>query len=205
MSEKPTGKQLLFAQHYIVTLNQTESARLAGYKGDDVTLASTGSRLIRNHKVLAYINAQLEQYAMAASEVITRLTDIARGDIADTLNPLGGIDPLEAKRRGKSHLIKRIKSKTTLIAGKGDDDGMEIHETEIEMHDSLKALDLLAKYYDLTNRIKIDDWRKDIIMLLRAGKVTPEQVTQELGVSIAQELFASIGLQVDVGSESAET
>lgn len=203
MSDKLTAKQQKFADSYIIMMNGTNAARLAGYTGDDATLAVTASRLLRNDKVLAYIDGQLRAYTMSANEVLIHLTDIARGDIAFALNSIGGIDPSEAVRVGKSHLIKRVKTKTTIISGRGEDE-TEIHETEIEMYDRLKALELLAKYHDLVNRVKVEDWRSEIVGLLKEGKVTPDQVKQELGYELAQELFNAVGISVLTEREDGE-
>lgn len=205
MPERPlTGKQLRWAQEYIVTLNETESSRRAGYKGDDNALAVQGHHNLRNPKIMAYVRERLAQHAMSAEEVLVRLSDIGRNDLGDCLNEFGGIDPLEAKRKGKSHLIKRFKVKTTLITEK-DGSEKEIVETEIEMHDPQTALALLSKYHDLTNRVKVDDWRSELIELLREGKVTPEQVQEELGRDLAQEFFESAGVSVLVAGEDSAT
>lgn len=191
----------LFVDHYIVCMNGTEAARLAKYSGDDATLAATASRLLRSDKVLREINNRLEKYAMSANEVLIRLTDIARGDIADALTTDGLIDPLEAKRRGKSHLIKRFKHKrkTITTTDKDGDNGSEIleDEHEIEMYDAQLALNTLMKFHGLLiDRVKVDDWRSDIIRLLESGKITPEQVQEELGNELAQELLIRSGLPV---------
>lgn len=193
-------QMLLFVDHYIVCMNGTEAARLAGYGGDDASLASAASRLLRNVKVLKEIERRLETFSMSANEVLIHLTDVARGDIADALSPAGNIDPMEAKRRGKSHLIKRFKRKTKTITttDKNGDNGSDIleEELEIEMYDRMDALKTLAKFHSLLiDRVKVEDWRTDIIALLKDGKVTPEQVQHELGKPLAQELFESIGLQ----------
>ncbi len=199
-----TAKQRRFVDEYIVCLNGTEAARRAGYEGDDATLAVTASRLLRNAKVLRALDERLQEHAMPANEVLVHLSDIARGDIADALNAMGGIDPLEAKRRGKSHLIKRFKTKVTTITEKGGDE-REIVEDEIELYSRLDALSVLAKFHGLlAERLKIEDWRSEVVALLQAGKITPEQVEQELGSGLAQELFASIGLSVTPTRESGE-
>lgn len=43
---------------------------------------------------------------------------------------------------------------------------------------------------------KITDWRSELLDLLRDGKVTPEQVRDELGRDLAQELFESAGISI---------
>jgi hypothetical protein len=49
--------------------------------------------------------------------------------------------------------------------------------------------------------IKVEDWRSEVVALLREGKVTPEQVEAELGKSLAQELFNAVGIPVTTTRE----
>jgi len=197
-----TIKQQLFVDHYIVCMNGTEAARLAGYGGDDAALAAAASRLLRNVNILRHVDARLNQYAMSANEVLIHLTDIARGDITDALNSLGGIDPLEAKRRGKSHIIKAFKTKVTTITEKGGDE-REIVEDEIEMYDRLDALKTLAKFHALlVDRVRNEDWRTDIIQLLKEGRVTPAQLEAEIGYELATDIIASVVISGATSGES---
>jgi phage terminase small subunit len=197
MAERLTGKQQRFVEEYIVCLNATEACRRAGYAGEDNVLAVLGSKMVRNGKILAAIDDQLNAFAMPASEVLTHLTDIARGDVADVLNGVGGIDPLEAVRRGKSHMIKKFKTKTITTIGKGkDDDDVEVFEAEIEMYDRLKALELLAKYHDLINKIRIDDWRTQAIADIRSGNLPFEALADAFDKDLASELFRAAGVPI---------
>lgn len=193
--EKLTGKQQRFVDEYIVCLNGTEAARRAGYKGENNVLAVQASVNLRLPNIARAIGERLDALAMPANEVLSQLTDIARDDISDAMNSMGALDVTEAIRRGKSHLIKRFKTKVTTITEK-DGTEKEIVETEIEMHDRLAALQTLAKYYDLTNTIKVEDWRSEIIALYRDGMVTKEQVAEELGEDVAQELLIAAGISV---------
>jgi hypothetical protein len=186
-----TIKQRLFVDHYILCMNGTEAARRAGYDGDGATLAVVASQNLRNHKILRELERRLADHTMQANELLVHLTDIARGDIGDVVNSMGGIDPLEAKRRGKSHLIKRYKTKTIT----SDDE--EVFEAEVEMYDRLDALKTLAKFHSLlVERVKIDDWRSELIQLLKEGKVQPQDVIQELGDDLAAQLFKLAGISV---------
>lgn len=194
-------QKMSFVNHYIICMNGTEAARLAQYSGDDATLAVQANRLLRNAKVLREIDNRLKSFSMSANEVLIHLTDIARGDLADALNSTGGIDPLEAQRRGKSHLIKRFKKKTKTITttnekknGEQESEILE-DETEIEMYDRLDALKTLAKFHSLLiDRVRQEDWRTDVIKLLREGMITPEQLEAELGTEIARELVTAVQL-----------
>lgn len=190
-----TIKQRLFIDHYIVCMNGTEAARRAGYNGDDVTLASTASQNLRNHKITREIDRRLNSFSMSANEVLIRLTDIARGDIGDVIGAVGNADITEAKRRGKSHIVKRFKSKTFTT-----DDG-ETHETEVEMYDALDALKTLAKFHALlVDRVKVDDWRSQAIEDIKAGRLTYGQLATAFSDSLAAELFASAGVSVQIGT-----
>lgn len=191
--EKLTGKQARFVDEYIVCLNGTEAHRRAGYAGDDNVHAVEASRLLRNPKIIRAIADRTAYYAMSANEVLAQLTDISRNDIGDVLNGFGGIDISEAMRRGKTNQIKRFKSKVTTITEK-DGTEKEIIETEVELYDRQAALNTLAKYHDLTNKVIVEDWRTEIIALLKDGKAQPEEVQEEFGIDIAQELFIAAGL-----------
>ena len=195
MADNLTGKQRIWADEYIVTLNETEASRRAGYKGDDNALAVQGHHNLRNPKIMAYVRERLAHHAMSAEEVLVRLTDIGRTDLGDCLNSMGGIDPLEAKRKGKSHLIKRFKVKTTTITEK-DGTEKDIVETEIEMHDPQSALTLLAKYHDLVNRVKIETWEDQAIADIKAGNIPFEALADAFDRDLATELFKRAGVPI---------
>lgn len=142
----------------------------------------------------------MAENAMTAAEVLYHLTYIARGDIQDVVDTSGNLDMNKAVEAGKSNLIKRIKQKSITTSDK-DGEGSDVFETETEVYDRLKALELLARYHDLINKstVRVTDWRDEIIELLRTGKVTPDEVLEELGVSLAEELFKSAGVRIATG------
>lgn len=185
-----SNKHRRFIDEYIICLNATEACRRAGFEGESAVLAVTGSRLLRNANVLAEIDRRLNSSAMSANEVLSHLTDIARGDLDDVLNAAGGIDPAEARRRGKSHLIKKYKVRSITT------DDQEIIEGEVEMYSRLEALNLLAKYHDLVNRVRIEDWRSEVVAHLKAGTISKETVMTDLGSGLAEELFVAAGIPV---------
>lgn len=192
-----TPQMFAFINYYLILFNGTEAARLAGYTGDDAALASTASRLLNHPKVAREIDARLTRHAMSANEVLARYTQMARGDIADVVNGVGATDLDEAKRRGKSHLIKRYKVKVTNVteyAGTENEVEKQIIETEVEMYSALEALNALAKYHNLTNRVVLEDWHSEIIALIKDGKAQYDEVAQEFGSEVATELFLSAGL-----------
>lgn len=204
MTDKLTAKQQRFVDEYAVCLNGTEAARRAKYDGDDATLAVIASNNLRKVNVANAVSAKLAEQAMPRSEVLAQLTDIARGDIADVINAFGATDIEEAKRRVKSHLVKKYKIKVTRVTeGVGTPNPIEkeIVETEIELYSKLEALQTLAKYYNLTNTVKVEDWRSELIALIREGKVRMEDVQEEFGVDVAEELFITAGVLITSSGE----
>jgi len=139
---------------YLVSFNASDAAKKAGYKSKANVI---GSQLLANPSISAEINARIEQYTMSANEVLTRLSDIARGDLSDlmSLSPMGFtfnllIEDEQGNRipNPKNKLIKRIKQKVTTITGKGDEE-REIIETDLELYSAQEALNTLAKHHAL--------------------------------------------------------
>ena len=143
-----TGKQAAFVRAYTTNgFNATQAAITAGYAESSAHV--TGHENIRNPKIKAEIDRILAQHAMSPEEVIARLTDHARGDLGDLWDDsTGQVNWAEARRQGKTALIKRIKHKTTRIT-REDGTDVETFEDEIELHNPQVALQLLGKQHGL--------------------------------------------------------
>ena len=78
-------KQKAFADYYIETGNQTESAKKAGYS--EKTAYSIGNRLLKNVEVSTYINERIremeEKRIASGNEVMEFFTAAMRGEIKD--------------------------------------------------------------------------------------------------------------------------
>lgn len=137
-----TAKQLAWANAYLETSNKTEAARRAGYDGNDVTLASIGYENFRKPQIEAYLKQRLSEKAMPADEVLTRLADMARSDIADFAH----VEDWSSltKLPGKSHVIKKFKRKVT--TGKDD---TRYEEIELELYDAQAALVHIGRVHNL--------------------------------------------------------
>jgi hypothetical protein len=81
MADQLTAKQELFARHYVDTLNGTEAARLAGYKGGENSWAVSSSRLLRTAKVKTYIAILFRDRVITPEELLTRVALMAIGQI----------------------------------------------------------------------------------------------------------------------------
>ena len=90
-----TERQKIFADHYIISLNATESYKKAYPKIKNVKTAEVnGSKLLRNTKVKAYIDERLEKLKSERvadqQEVLEFLTAVMRGEVTEPLLVLDG-------------------------------------------------------------------------------------------------------------------
>ena len=144
-----TKKQRVFIEEYLQCWNAAEAARRAGYSKR--TARTQGSKLLTNVDISAEIENRIAEMAMSADEVLLRLGDMARGDIGEFMDIESMSFNLaleKAKELGLTHLIKKVKQRTT-ITQKKDGDEEENHWIELELHDSQSALVHLGKHHKL--------------------------------------------------------
>jgi phage terminase small subunit len=133
MANQFTGLQLAFIDAYVgeAKFNTTEAARLAGYKGNGVTLAAVGYENLRKPQIAEEIKARLEARAMTSSELLMRWGEQARVDVALYYDEDNVFDLERFKKDGHGHLIKSIKP------GR--------YGPVIEFVDKLKSQELIAR------------------------------------------------------------
>lgn len=167
---KLVGKQKLFADYYLseARFNGTKAAELAEYKGNKATLAAVAYENLRKPQIKAYIDERLSAMTMPANVVLTRLTEYAEGNIEDVCDENGNFSFALAKKRQKTHLLKKIKVKRTIREKKIEvtenmesflaEDEVEAIESEIsiiheeiefEMYSSHEAVRDLGKHHKL--------------------------------------------------------
>ncbi len=146
-------KQEVFIQEYLIDYNATQAAIRAGYSKRSAR--AIGNRLLTKDDISQEIKDRVSEKTMKADEVLTRIADIARGDMADlmdittsgfTLKLMEKDENGEFKVKDNTKLIRKIKQKvTTFIAKKESDEDREIVETEIELYNAQDALNTIAK------------------------------------------------------------
>lgn len=169
-----TKKQLLFVNKYFECgLNATRAAIAAGYS--EATARQQGSRLLTYADIKDEISRRMADYAMSPNEVITRLADQARADIADFI----GLDSAKLKEHPQSKLIKKFKSTTTKL-----DDKVLSERVEIELHNPHDALTTLAKHHGLLKDGITININIDLVMLawseLQSVGIDPARTFEEL-------------------------
>lgn len=181
-----TDKQKAFINHYIVHLNATKAAQLAGYS--EKTAYSIGHENLRKPEISAEIEKRLRENAMRADEVLSRLSDMARGDMGEYLLKA----PEDLADHDYSRLIKKYK-RTTRYSRKTDE---EIETVEIELYSAQQALETLAKVYKLTTSIQVEDWQSQAIADIKAGNIAYDALAQAFDHDLATELFTKAGVPV---------
>lgn len=138
-----TDKQSAFVSHYLASWNATQAAISAGYSAK--TARSIGAENLTKPDIQAAIQARLSELKMGADEVLTRLTEQARGSLAAFLRrdgdgELTGFDLSEDK---PLHLLK--KASVTRRTFKDTEETT----VSIEVYDAQAALTLLGKHHKL--------------------------------------------------------
>jgi Terminase small subunit len=149
-------RQRLFLNYFLGDAKDdaVKAARLAGYRKPE----SAAPMLLNNRHVAAYLEQKLEESgALPVAEILARLSTIATLDPTEFIefkeetNKAGEsvekpyIDIKKIKKLHKGHLIKKLKMQPS-------------GAVEMEFHDSVEAMDRLAKYYGMfKERIVIEN------------------------------------------------
>lgn len=142
--EQLTDKEQLFADFYLIHLNGTLAAKLAGYKGSTNVLAVTAHHNLRKPKIRDYVDAALAERVMGKNELLSRLADMARGDMRDFI----GKTEAQLKKLPEGRLIKKIERTVTTV--RIDDRSEKIDEKiKLELYDAEAALVQLGRYHKL--------------------------------------------------------
>lgn len=143
-----SSKQQAFVAEYLRDFNGTQAAIRAGYSPR--TAQEQASRLLSKVIVSEEIKRHVNERTMTADEVLLKLAEHARGDMGDFLDitKMGFVvDLSKAVEKGLTHLIKKVKQRTT-ITTKGDEE-TEVHDIEIELYDAQAALVNLGRHHKL--------------------------------------------------------
>jgi phage terminase small subunit len=196
MADKLTAKQRKFIDEYFACgMNASLAARRAGYK-----TRQSASENMANPVIRAEIDRIYREYTMPASEVLARLSEQARADIADITNKEGLLNMRKARALGKTGVIKRIKQ-TTITR-----DDEETHIIEVELHDPQKALQLLGKYHALfTEKLEHSGsititYEDKAVALIRDGKLDYPKALEVFDGKddLVRQLFARANVAVTV-------
>ena len=144
--KKLNKAQEVFVSEYLQCFNATEAYSRAYPKAKRTTAGANGHELLKKTEIAEQIQARLAEVHMSADEALKRLADMARGDIGQFMDRLGGLDIQSARDAGLTPLIKKIKQRTvTKIGKKDDDDDIETHDLEIELYSAKDAIETILR------------------------------------------------------------
>lgn len=109
------------------------------------------SRLLTIVDISEEIDRRVKEETMSADEVLMRIADEARGDMGEFWSIQADGDPVldlvSAQERGKLHLIKKLKVKTTTRTI-GDID-VTTKEVDFELYDAQAAKRMIGQHHKL--------------------------------------------------------
>ena len=174
-------KQQKFINEYLICWNATEAARRADYAHPN----KQGPRLLVNVGVAKEIERRLKENTMESAEVLSRLSDMARGNLADFASVESARD-LVGHPRG--HVVKKLK--ITRRKQRGD---VEIVQMEIELNDPQSALEKIGKHYGLFADKIEHTWHTEL-----PEGYEPTEVQRQFA-----EMIAQAALQAKANDESS--
>jgi len=151
------NRQRVFVEEYLKCWNASEAARRAGYS--EKGLRQTAHKLLTRADISAEITQHLKELQIGADEVLVRLTEQARGSMADFINPkTGTIDLVKAEKAGKLQLIKSFRRST----GKTRMVSVELYDAQAALVQLGKHLKLFSEEVQHTGELTIryvNNWR----------------------------------------------
>jgi len=146
-----TNKQKVFVEEYLLDFNATQAALRAGYSARSAR--QIGQQNLSKVDIAEAIKERIDEKAMKADEVLLRLAQMARGDIGEfmDISQMGySLNLYDAKEAGITHLIKKVKQKTTTFLAKSESqEDREVTELELELYDAKDALVQLGRHHVL--------------------------------------------------------
>ncbi len=143
IDKKLNDNQLRFCEEYLVDFNATRAAKAAGYS--EKTARTIGSKLLTHVDIQSKIKELADDVMKKSGDprlrVILELQMIAFGDMKDFMEWKDGkIEWKDSKLLGdKTRLVQEIAESYSANGG----------SRKIKLHDKLKALEMLSKYYGL--------------------------------------------------------
>lgn len=151
-----TPMQLLFMERYMVHRSARRAAVEAGYADD----RNAGWRQLQNEKIVAEITrrkeAQRRRNELLEDEVLAELAKIAFVDITDVVHFTAGSLDVKGINEIPEDVRPAIKKVTFTPGLYGD-------KVSIELHDKLKAQELLGKYLSMwSDTVKVEGGDKPL-------------------------------------------
>jgi hypothetical protein len=167
-SGRLTNRQRVFIAEYLKCWNAAEAARRAGYS--DESARYIGAENLTKPNIKTAIEERMQALAMEADEALYRLSDIARGTLADFMDPeTGQLDLAQAREAGKLGLVKRF-TRTTFEGGE---------TVRVELYDAQDALKTILN----ERRLRAGDPTSRVDVQVRQLPPLPEDTVDDIFAS----------------------
>ena len=166
-----SNKQRVFIEEYLKDFNATQAAIRAGYS--EKTAYNIGWENVRKREIAEAIEKRLQENAMSANEVLSRLAEQARSNIAEFATINSG---QELKRHPQAYLVKKFKRKVY-----NPPNSEPYEDLELELYDAHAALVDIGKKHGLFS---------DNLNVKLEGEL--DKVLDELEQNLEPELFQRI-------------
>lgn len=141
-----------FIEAYLGCLNGTQAWMEVHPEASYNVASQSSSRLLRNVKIKAELDKRFGELTMGKKEVLARLRNIANA----TLYPFIKVEDNKVyidlnDRAAKQHLylIRKIKKQSKETSNEKQQTYTNEDWWEIELHDAMRALELIGKYHAL--------------------------------------------------------
>lgn len=179
MAKPLSKKHSAFLDEYLRCFNATKAYKRVYPHASVKSSQVNSSKLLSNAIIIAEYERRLKEMHMGEDEVLKLFADHARGDMGEFLDVSGmgfNLDLQEAKKRGLTKLIKKVKQKTTIfLAKKESDEDREVHELEIELYDAQAAGEKIGRHLKLFHDSGIGDLPPGSEVIVHVG-INPDKV-----------------------------
>lgn len=151
------SKEQRFLAEYFHDFNGTQAAIRAGYS--ERSARQIASRLLSKANIARAIKEHISERVMSADEVLYRLAVIARGTIEPFITAGNAIDLKSPDAVASLGLVRSFQEGTEKVGAK------------LELHDALKALEMLGKANGALSNLK-----ESLLTNLDVSKLTPNQI-----------------------------
>lgn len=190
-------KQLVFVEEYLRCWNASEAARRAGYSTKNANVV--GPRLLANVGISRAIDARMAELKMGADEVLVTVSDIARNSSMEHfLRPQGDDLVLDfSQAQGKLHYLRKVTRTRRTI------NGVTEETLAIEVHDPMRARELIGRHHRLFATQLEVDWRGEIEQIGLDPDAALSELERQFVDHLRQGAAGAAARGVDAGESEA--
>lgn len=175
-TQKPTARQVRFAEEYLIDLNATQACIRAGYSARNAD--KIGPQLLGKVRVATLIaeakSKRTEETRVTAGLVLTRLAEILDADLIEIMDDHGNFKPVQQWPKIWRQMISGCDVEE-VWEGRGDSRSRIGTITKIRFIDRLKTIELVGKHTDVGAFIEKIQHQGDLDINVKVEYVRPKK------------------------------